>query len=225
MKNKDYYQKTFSRLTASEDIIQEVMDMDQKKVYRFTKRTAGIAAAAALTLTATGAAYAATDGSFADLLERITIYINGEKAAVGDYDIVEDENGNSQFVVSLDSDGENDVSVTVKPDAALDPDVRYSIDLDTDRVLAQAEEVPFALEDGNGRLYLVEKNGTRTDITEAAATEEGYLYTWTDEEGNEQQAVALGTPEEHFIAFHAASTETSAEGTSSGSMNIAAEVQ
>ena len=31
MKNKEYYQKTFSRLTASEDVIQEVMNMDQKK--------------------------------------------------------------------------------------------------------------------------------------------------------------------------------------------------
>ena len=80
MKNKEYYQKTFSRLTASEDVIQEVMNMEQKKVYRFTKRTVGIAAAAALTLTATGAAYAATDGNFAQLLERITVYINGEEA-------------------------------------------------------------------------------------------------------------------------------------------------
>ena len=145
MKNKEYYQKTFSRLTASEDVIQEVMNMEQKKVYRFTKRTVGIAAAAALTLTATGAAYAATDGNFAQLLERITVYINGEEADMGDYEIFEDENGNSQFVVSLDSDEEITTSVTVKPDAALDPDTHYSIDFNTDRMLAQAEEVPFTL--------------------------------------------------------------------------------
>ena len=100
MKNKEYYQKTFSRLTASEDVIQEVMNMEQKKVYRFTKRTVGIAAAAALTLTATGAAYAATDGNFAQLLERITVYINGEEADMGDYEIFEDENGKTNLDLS-----------------------------------------------------------------------------------------------------------------------------
>ncbi len=213
MKNKEYYQKTFSRLTASEDVIQEVMDMDQKKICRFTKRTAGIAAAAALTLTATGAAYAATDGNFAELLERITIYINGEVASVSDYNIVEDENGDSQFVIPLDSDGENFTSITVKPDANSDPDVHYSIDVDTDRALEQAEEVPFTLEGQNDRLYLVEKDGSRMDITEAAASDEGYRYTWVDADGNEQQAIALGTPEEHFIAFKAASVETATEST------------
>lgn len=223
MKNKEYYQKTFSRLTASEDVIQEVMNMEKKKVYRFTKRTAGIAVAAALTLTATGAAYAATDGNFAQLLERITVYINGEEAGMGDYEIFEDENGNSQFVVSLDSDEEITTSVTVKPDAALDPDTHYSIDFNTDRMLAQAEEVPFTLEDIDGRLYLVEKDGSRLDITEAAATDKGYRYAWTDEDGKEHQAFALGTPEEHFIAFSANSVEIDADGTVSGSTNAAME--
>ncbi len=223
MKNKEYYQKTFSRLTASEDVIQEVMNMDQKKVYRFTKRTAGIAAAAALTLTATGAAYAATDGNFAELLERITIYINGEKAAVSDYDIVADENGNSQFVIPIGSDGENFTSIAINPDAAFDPNLYYSIDVDTDRVREQTEEVPFTLEGENGRLYLVEKDGSRLDITEAAATDKGYRYAWTDEDGKEHQAFALGTPEEHFIAFSANSVEIDADGTVSGSTNAAME--
>ena len=131
--------------------------------------------------------------------------------------------GNSQFVVSLDSDEEITTSVTVKPDAALDPDTHYSIDFNTDRMLAQAEEVPFTLEDENGRLYLVEKDGSRLDITEAAATDKGYRYAWTDEDGKEHQAFALGTPEEHFIAFSANSVEIDADGTVSGSTNVAIE--
>ena len=137
--------------------------------------------------------------------------------------IFEDENGNSQFVVSLDSDEEITTSVTVKPDAALDPDTHYSIDFNTDRMLAQAEEVPFTLEDENGRLYLVEKDGSRLDITEAAATDKGYRYAWKDEDGKEHQAFALGTPEEHFIAFSANSVEIDADGTVSGSTNAAIE--
>lgn len=225
MKNKEYYQKTFSRLTASEDVIQEVMNMEQKKVYRFTKRTAGIAAAAALTLTATGAAYAATDGNFAQLLERITIYINGEEAAVNDYDIVADENGNSQFVIPIGSDGENFTSIAIDSDAALDPNLYYSVDVNTDRAREQAEEVPFTLEGENDRLYLVEKDGTRLDITEAAASDEGYRYTWVDADGNEQQAVALGTPEEHFFVCKADSVEMETDGTAAGSVNVAMEVE
>ena len=225
MKNKEYYQKTFSRLTSSEDVIQEVMNMEQKKVYRFTKRTAGIAAAAALTLTATGAAYAATDGNFAQLLERITIYINGEEAAVNDYDIVADENGNSQFVIPIGSDGENFTSIAIDSDAALDPNLYYSVDVNTDRAREQAEEVPFTLEGENDRLYLVEKDGTRLDITEAAASDEGYRYTWVDADGNEQQAVALGTPEEHFFVCKADSVEMETDGTAAGSVNVAMEVE
>lgn len=212
MKNKEYYQKTFSRLTASEDLVQEVLDMDQKKAYRFTKRTAGVAAAAALALTATGAAYAATDGGFSALWERVTVYINGEEAAMGDYDIVTDENGNESFVVSVDEDADSAVTVTVNQDAALDPDMEYSLSLDTEKVQAQAEALPFTLEAGNGRLYLVEADGNRLDITEAAA-KDGYRYTWTDEDGAEQYAIALGTPEEHSIAFPARSVSIDAEDT------------
>lgn len=199
--------------------------MEQKKVYRFTKRTAGIAAAAALTLTATGAAYAATDGNFAQLLERITIYINGEEAAVNDYDIVADENGNSQFVIPIGSDGENFTSIAIDSDAALDPNLYYSVDVNTDRAREQAEEVPFTLEGENDRLYLVEKDGTRLDITEAAASDEGYRYTWVDADGNEQQAVALGTPEEHFFVCKADSVEMETDGTAAGSVNVAMEVE
>ena len=91
------------------------------------------------------------------------------------------------------------------------------------RMLAQAEEVPFTLEDENGRLYLVEKDGSRLDITEAAATDKGYRYAWKDEDGKEHQAFALGTPEEHFIAFSANSVEIDADGTVSGSTNAAIE--
>lgn len=209
MENKEFYQKTFSRLTASEDVIQEVLDMDQKKVYRFTKKTVGITAAAALTLAATGAAYAATDGNIAQLLERITVYISGVEAELADYDVT--PGGDGSYTFHVGEDEKNDISVTVKPESGeVGSTVDYSISLDTDRVLEAADAVPFTLEPENGRLYLVEENGGRLDITEAAASEEGYPYTWTDADGNTQRAVVLGTPEEYAIALRSAAADFSA---------------
>lgn len=200
MKNKTYYQKTFSRLTASDALIQEVLDMDQKKVYRSTKKVAGLAVAAAMMLAATGAAYAATDGDLSQFWERITLYINGKEADPGQYDIVTDENGNQTLIIP-----ESDVSYsfTANPNTVLDPNHHYLIDIDTTALSDQAEDIPFTLEADGNRLYLVEENGSRIDITEAAASEEGYIYTWKDADGTLRQAIALGTPEEHFISFGA----------------------
>lgn len=223
MKNKEYYQRTFSRLTASENVIQEVLHMDQKKVYRFTKKTAGIAAAAALTLTATGAAYAATDGNISQLLERITVYINEEEASLVDYDMTPDGDGAYTFHINGEEPS-SDVSVTVNPETGdIGSEIDYSISLDTDRLLAEADDVPFTLEAENDRLYLVEGNGDRLDVTEAAASEGGYLYTWTNADGTEQKAIVLGTPEEHCIASMTDSVEISSDADAAVSANVAVE--
>lgn len=179
--------------------------MDHKKI---TKRTVGIAAAAALTLTATGAAYAATDGSISEILDRITFYINGEEAEVIDYSLTADENGDPQFTIPMDSEGGNPVTVTLSPeDGAVRSDVAYSINIDKDGFAAEAEDIPFSLEAENGRLYLIEENGDRLDVTEAAASPNGYLFEWPDKDGHPRQAIATGTPEEHSIILLARSAE------------------
>lgn len=223
MKNKEYYKKAFSKLTASEDVIQEVLDMDRKKVYRFTKRTAGVAAAAALTLAVTGAAYAATDGNIAQLLERITLYINGEQADIADYGITPGKDGSYTFEAGGD---ENPVSITLNPesgDAGSDYFylIDYAISLDTDRL--HTEEYPFTLEPENGRLILVEENGNRLDITAVAASEEGYSYIWKDADGVEQKAVISGTPEEYCISSAAKAVEADSGADAVGSASIAIE--
>lgn len=198
MKNKINYQKTFSRLTASEDLIQEVLQMDQKKVYRISKKAAGLAVAASLALTATGAAYAATDGDLSQFWEKVTLIING-KEVPADAHLVTDENG--QQSIRIPGEDDSELCITASPDAVLSPDVYYTIDIDTSDLSKNTAELPFHLETESDRLYLVEADGSRTDITKAAASEEGYSYTWKDADGVLHQAVAMGTPSEHFITF------------------------
>lgn len=200
MKNKTNYQKTFSRLTASEDLIQEVLQMDQKKVYRISKKAAGLAVAASLALTATGAAYAATDGDLSQFWEKVTLIINGKEVTPNDY-MVTDENGQQTILIPGEENSDLSYSFKAAPDAALSPDEYYTIDIDTSDLSKEAAEVPFTLEAEGDHLYLVESDGSRTDITKAAASEEGYAYTWKDADGVLHQAVAMGTPEEHFITF------------------------
>ncbi len=200
MKNKAYYQNTFSRLTASEALIQEVLDMDQKKVYRSTKKAAGLAVAAALALTATGAAYAATDGDLSQFWKQITIYVNGEELTPQEYEINISENTIDYTLKNLLEEDQS-LSIAMDSDALSDPDVTYSIDIDTDSFAQESSEVPFTLEADDDHLYLVEENGNRIDITAAAASAEGYVYTWKDANGAQKTAIAMGTPEEHFLSF------------------------
>lgn len=197
--------------------------MDRKKM---TKRTAGVAAAAALTLTATGAAYAATDGSLPQILEHITLYINGEAADIKDYNLITDEDGNQQFVIPAVDDEDNAVTVTLNPESGdILPDVEYSIDIDKDGLAAEAGKMPFTLESENSRLILVEADGSRLDITEAAASEKGCPYAWTDEEGNGQEVIVFGTPEEYAISSPVSAVEISPDNAFAGavSANIAVE--
>lgn len=198
MKNKTNYQKTFSRLTASEDLIQEVLQMDQKKVYRISKRAAGLAVAASLALTATGAAYAATDGDLSQFLEKVTLIINGKEVSA-DIHLVTDENG--QQSLRIPGENNSELCITASPDAALSPDAQYTIDIDTSDLSKDTAKLPFRLDAEGDHLYLVEADGSRTDITKAAASKEGYAYTWKDADGVLHQAVAMGTPAEHFITL------------------------
>ncbi len=216
MKNKQNYQQTFSRLTASEDIIQEVLKMDQPKKYRHIKKsTALIAAALLLLVSTTGVAYAATDGDISKLWDKITFTINGKDVPINDY-LKTDEDGTPY----LSYEDEN-VSYSISADpTAIPENWDCNLNIDTSEFSTEGTveneksslisselsseitlvEYPFTLVPEGDKLYLL-VNGTseKIDITKEAASKEGYPYTWTTKQGTELTAIVFGTPEKHSI--------------------------
>lgn len=199
MKNKIKYQQTFARLTASEDIIQEVLQMKENKKYRHMKKSTALIAAAILLMGTTGVAYAATGGDLAKLWDKISFTIDRKEADVHDY-LETDENGDSFIVVEGEK---NSLAISLASDA--DADLNdFALDIDTSLLDADLEKqaYPFTVLAENEHLYLI-PDGTenKVDITAEAASSKGYEYTWTNEDGTETTAIVLGTPEGHCVSF------------------------
>lgn len=197
MKNKRNYQKTFSRLTTSEDTILEVLKMDQNKKYRHIQKSTALIAAALLLISTTGVAYAATDGDISLLWDKITFTVNGKDVPINDY-LKTDEDGTPY----LSYEDEN-VSYSIAADPkAIPENWDYNLNIDTSDASSAVTivEYPFTLVPEGDILYLL-VNGTseKIDITKKAASKEGYPYTWTTAQGTNITAIVFGTPEKHSI--------------------------
>ncbi|MDD4843207.1 MAG: hypothetical protein PHU31_02600, partial [Anaerotignum sp.] len=223
MNNKIKYQKTFSRLTTSEDTIQEVLKMDQNKKYRHIKKSTAVIAASLLLIGTTGVAYAATDGNISMLWDKITFTIDGKEVDLGDF-VKTDEDGTSYL--SYEDEG---VSYSISADPSTIPE-NWDCNLDINTSTSSSEgtvafssagtvedekdslgssefsseitivEYPFTLVPEGDKLYLlVSETSEKIDITKAAASKEGYPYTWTTAQGTSITAIVFGTPEAHSI--------------------------
>lgn len=199
MKNKTKYQQTFARLTASEDTIQEVLQMKENKKYRHIKKSTALIAAAMLLMGTTGVAYAATGGDLTKLWEKITLIVDGETADVNAY-LETDESGNSHLAFEGKS---GSMAITLAPDVDMDlMDLTLNIDTSLLDAAPGEQAYPFSVLAENERLYLIpDSTEAKVDITTEAASSKGYAYTWTNADGTETTAIVLGTPEGHCVSF------------------------
>jgi len=198
MNNKIKYQKTFSRLTASEDTIQEVLKMDENKKYGHIKKsTALIAAVLLLLVSTTGGVYAATDGDISKLWDKITFTIDGKEVAIADY-LKTDEDGTAYISYE---DEKGSYAITADPSSLPENwDCNLSIDTSTSSSDITLVEYPFTLVPEGEKLYLlVSDTSEKIDITKEAASEEGYPYTWETAQSTNITAIVFGTPETHSI--------------------------
>lgn len=202
MKNKENYQKTFAKLTASPETIQEVLKMKRSTKRNFMKKSTALVAASLLLLGTTGAAYAATGGDISSIWKKVDFLINGEEATAQEYadHLKTTEEGDP--VLSISGEGGEFVSsisipkITTEQDVTLDNIVAIS-DAPVDEDL-----VPFTLKAEGDILYLIEDSSEdKIDITKEAASDFGYSYTWVDVNGAEQNVIIFGTAKDHLISL------------------------
>lgn len=139
MNNKELYQKTFSRLHASEDLEMEEIIMKKKK-FRLPKMAACLAAAFVLTSILGVGAYAAVSGDF---FGTVKVLFNGEEKTV---DFYQQEDGSLLGTMGKESDQEEDVEYYITTDRDLDSlsEDNDSVDLD---ITLNTEDLPKAIEE------------------------------------------------------------------------------
>ena len=127
MSNKQFYKETFNSLQMSEEAIRKVKNMSEnntkkrrlKPVFR-----AAIAAASLVVVFAIGnaAVYAATGSS---LVEKVSVYINGEKVDVDKITKGRDENGNDYYQLELDEGTDMSSEICMSGDPSEEPEASY----------------------------------------------------------------------------------------------------
>ena len=139
--NNNGYKRTFSQIRPSEQTIERIFEMSEKKNRRIRHRGLIVAAVCLMALLCgTLTANAATDGA---LFEGINLIVNGEDVNIVDYikshdkyvtddgTIVETyefefDDGNSQILVESEADIDSDIDLEIKEEAD-DGTVIYNI--------------------------------------------------------------------------------------------------
>ena len=120
MDSKQFYKETFDSIQMSEESIRKVKNMSEnnKKKRRLKNGfRAAIAAASLAAVFAIGnaAVYAATGSSLVEkAAEKISVYINGEKADVDSITKGKDENGNDYYEIKLDENKDHSAEIQVE---------------------------------------------------------------------------------------------------------------
>lgn len=120
MDSKQFYKETFDSIQMSEESIRKVKNMSEnnKKKRRLKNGfRAAIAAASLVAVFAIGnaAVYAATGSSLVEkAAEKISVYINGEKADVDSITKGKDENGNDYYEIKLDENKDHSAGIQVE---------------------------------------------------------------------------------------------------------------
>lgn len=169
MNNKELYQKTFSRLHASEDLELEDIIMKKKK-FRLPKMAACFMAALVLTSVLGVGAYAAVSGDF---LGTIKVFFNGKAT---DVDFYEQEDGSLLGRMKSDSKKEEELEVWVASDKDLGD---LSKEITNDSININFENQPVVTEE-EGRI-LISYQDQVIDITEEIEKNGRYEYVYEDD--------------------------------------------
>ena len=193
MNNKHLYKETFDAMQMSEESIRKVKNMSEKMNQKIRLKTgfrAAIAAACLVAVFAIGnaAVYASTGSS---LVERVSLYINGEKTDVDRITREKDKNGNDYYKIELDGKkGISTVGDVLNPAHVETPDS------------AKSENIPARLEKEGRKIYLLMEEGEKKiDITKDF--EDGRAEGEFQHRGKTCRYTVSGTVEEHTIDIEA----------------------
>lgn len=143
---RDNYKKAFSQINPSEETIERIFEMTEKKHVKKVYKGLIIAVAVIVTLLC-GAltANAATDGA---LFEGISLIVSGEKVNLKDYivnyDSYVDEDGANVEKYEFDIEGES-FAYEVKSTADEDPEVTVYVELEVDCVTNDDGSVEYEM--------------------------------------------------------------------------------
>ncbi len=197
MNNKQLYKETFDAMQMSEESIRKVKNMSEKMNQKRRLKTgfrAAIAAACLVAVFAIGnaAVYASTGSS---LVERVSLYINGEKTDVDRITKGKDKNGNDYYKIELDGTKEKSAGISTAGDV-LNPDHVETPDS------AKSENIPARLEKEGRKIYLLMEEGEKKiDITKDF--EDGRAEGEFQHSGKTCRYIVSGTVEEHTIDIEA----------------------
>lgn len=137
--NKELYKAAFSRLHASDAVIREEQKMKNvKSKFRCSKLVAACTCVALLVGATSGLTYAATDGTTANPVKAIKVYIDGnendaniQKNDDGSYSvhlekgkIFDIETEDSDYSICMEGSSDYDSDITVHPDGSIDTVVK-----------------------------------------------------------------------------------------------------
>ncbi|XCP86355.1 hypothetical protein ABXS75_06020 [Roseburia hominis] len=179
IENKEYYQRTFNEIHASEELLGKVKTMKKEEIKKkvIKMRYAVAAAAAVLLLSSNLVAYAATGSTWIHAL----ITINGEQKNV-DLEEKTDEDGNKYFEGKIEDE---DASAVVRYDGE-EADIPENMQFDSPEVIEK-----------DGKVYFVVNTDISIDITEDIKDQkcEGTF----EQEGKTYKYEITGTVESHSV--------------------------
>ena len=196
MNNKQLYKETFDAMQMSDESIRKVKNMSEKMNQKRRLKAGFRAAIAAACLVAfaigNAAVYASTGSS---LVERVSLYINGEKTDVDRITREKDKNGNDYYKIELDGTKEKSAGISTAGDV-LNPDYVETPDS------AKSENIPARLEKEGRKIYLLMEEGEKKiDITKDF--EDGRAEGEFQHSGKTCRYIVSGTVEKHTIDIEA----------------------
>lgn len=143
---RDNYKKAFSQINPSEETIERIFEMTEKKHIKKVYKGLIIAVAVIATLLCGSlTANAATDGA---LFEGISLIVSGEKVNLKDYivnyDSYVDEDGANVEKYEFDIEGES-FAYEVKSTADEDPEVTVYVELEVECVTEDDGSVEYEM--------------------------------------------------------------------------------
>ena len=211
MNNKKLYQDTFDQLVMSEEGLRKVMDMSENNKKRYLGR--GMRAAAAVmvlaVLFAVGniAVYAATGDSLVmKMSEKVSVYINGEKAEAEDLEKHVkknvDQDGNTQYEIDLPDENETAaVVITENEDGEMDTSWEVHTKTAGEDGDSQDKNIAGSLQEKGKKVFLIIGNigekQKKVDITKDFS--DGRAKGTVKYDGKTCRYTVTGTVQEHKI--------------------------
>ena len=217
--NKQLYQDTFDQIKLSDEGYRQIRNMEENTMIHFdkqTKKRLGFRAAvtlAALTvvfLSANGIAYAATGSTLIEQVAgHVSVYINGKPYDGAKVTKFNDENGDTNYQVSVDDKPGQNTEI-IMGEAAKDYDISLEDDTitingksDADSSSASQETLKTTVKQVDDAIYLIiegiSEKPVQVDITQDYA--DGSAEGTVQIEKAEYQYRVRGTVEEYTVDF------------------------